>query len=277
MDTDMTKDTKEFNEFCRFSEKYKQQIEKIQRKMDYYLFKDRNFIKEDIFLEEMFFESILVDVRALLIENAKYKKNYTIQNSFKIHSVSEADLFYKIATGIDDYLKKTLLPDGETSIFEAVKFYTDKYIAHRDNIDEHDDEKKGRIKQYLSRNDENGLVFTIKAIIEYAKDVKSDIQAAALAELTRIPEGLELETVYDTEKRNPNEKDINIKLKLIDEILKKSPKDIAYLAQLDIRGIRIYDMKSMEIQKVVANFVEGVSNSDLLELIIKVKETPNAT
>ncbi|TCU66914.1 hypothetical protein EV204_11324 [Tissierella praeacuta] len=108
----------DFNEFCRYREQYNNQIIKIQRKMDYFLFRDKNFIKDDIFLEDMFLESILVDVRALLMENARYKKNYTLQNSFRINSDNEKDINFKIECEIDNLLKDTYLPDGETSFFE---------------------------------------------------------------------------------------------------------------------------------------------------------------
>ena len=69
-----------FEDCTRFRHKYFEQIEKLERKIQYFLFRSRNFIKEDSFLEDMFLESILVDVRALLMENERYKKNYTIQN-----------------------------------------------------------------------------------------------------------------------------------------------------------------------------------------------------
>ena len=72
-----------FEDFTRFRHKYFEQIEKIERKIQYFIFRSRNFIKKDPFLEDVFLESILVDVRAILMENERYKKNYTMQNSFK--------------------------------------------------------------------------------------------------------------------------------------------------------------------------------------------------
>lgn len=270
----------DFDEFCRYREQYNNQIIKIQRKMDYFLFRDKNFIKEDTFLEDMFLESILVDVRALLMENARYKKNYTLQNSFRLNSDNEKDINFKIACEIDNLLNDTYLPDGETSFFEAVKFYTDKYIAHRDNTSTDDDEKKIRIKSAFLNNEEFGLVFTVKAIIEIAKDMEQKIQIAVLEELTKCPEGFELldvnavEPLYSLDREIDIDRDINPKL--IDEILKKAPKDIAYLIGFDVRGLKIDDVNSPETRAAVSNYVKGISNSrERLEFICKVKETPN--
>lgn len=270
----------DFDEFCRYREQYNNQIIKIQRKMDYFLFRDKNFIKEDTFLEDMFLESILVDVRALLMENARYKKNYTLQNSFRLNSDNEKDINFKIACEIDNLLNDTYLPDGETSFFEAVKFYTDKYIAHRDNTSTDDDEKKIRIKSAFLNNEEFGLVFTVKAIIEIAKDMEQKIQIAVLEELTKCPEGFELldvnavEPLYSLDREIDIDRDINPKL--IDEILKKAPKDIAYLIGFDVRGLKIDDVNSPETRAAVSNYVKGISNiRERLEFICKVKETPN--
>lgn len=270
----------DFDEFCRYREQYNSQIIKIQRKMDYFLFRDKNFIKDDIFLEDMFLESILVDIRALLMENARYKKNYTLQNSFRLNSDNEKDINFKIACEIDNLLNDTYLPDGETSFFEAVKFYTDKYIAHRDNTSIDDDEKKIRIKSAFLNNEEFGLVFTVKAIIEIAKDMEQKLQIAVLEELTKCPEGFELldvnakEPLYSLDREVDIDRDINPKL--IDEILKKAPKDIAYLIGFDVRGLKIDDVNSSETRAAVSNYVKDISNSrELLEFICKVKETPN--
>lgn len=143
----MTTNKMSFEGFTRFRQKYFEQIEKLERKIQYFLFRSQNFIKEDSFLEDMFLESILVDVRALLMENERYKKNYTMQNSFRIYSSDdENDFFSKIASEIDQYVKVTMLPDGQTSFYESVKFYTDKYIAHRDSTTPDDDEKRAELK-----------------------------------------------------------------------------------------------------------------------------------
>ena len=279
MELGISATTMEFDEFCRFQKKYKNQIMKIQRKMDYFLFREQNFIKEDRFLEDLFLESILVDVRALLMENARYKNNYTLQNTFKINSSNEEDIRFKVASGIDDLLKEMLLPDGQTSFFEAVKFYTDKYIAHRDNTTIGDDEKKEKIKEYFLNNKEFGLVFTVKAIIEYAKDTEREINLAVLGELTKMPENSELENEDIREPVHSLDRDIDKKRdidpKLINEILRKSPRDIAYLINFDVRGLKINDANSIETKEAVSKFVAGIEDEDVMEFIIKVKETPN--
>lgn len=261
-----------FEDFTRFRHKYFEQIEKIERKMQYFIFRSRNFIKEDSFLEDMFLESILVDVRAILMENERYKKNYTMQNSFKINSLGDgSDIFLEFADAIDEYVKKTVLPDGQTSFYEAVKFYTDKYIVHRDNTTPDDDRKCAKIKSYFLDDQIFSLAYTVQAIIENAEKFEDEIILRGFESLTKGLDGVELEKT----KEDRNSVQDELETKLIEEILKKSPKNIAYLIGLDVQGLQVSDFKPSELKQMILDYIRKLNSKKRLKFIIKVKKLPN--
>lgn len=261
-----------FEDFTRFRHKYFEQIEKIERKIQYFIFRSGNFVKEDPFLEDVLLESILVDVRAILMENERYKKNYTMQNSFKINSLGdESDVFSKFASEIDEYVKNTVLPDGQTSFYEAVKFYTDKYIAHRDSTTPDDDRKCAKIKSYFLDDQNFSLAYTVQAIIETAEKFEEEIMLRGLESLTKGSDGAELEKT----KEDRNSVQDELETKLIEEILKKSPKNIAYLIGLDVRGLQVSDFKPAELKQMILDYIRKLNSTKRLKFIIKVKKLPN--
>lgn len=266
--------------FTRFRQKYFEQIEKLERKIQYFLFRSQNFIKEDSFLEDMFLESILVDVRALLMENERYKKNYTMQNSFRIHSSDdENDFFSKIASEIDQYVKVTMLPDGQTNFYEAVKFYTDKYIAHRDSTTPDDDERRAELKSYFLDDQNFSLALTVQALIEITEEFKEELQYGALEALTKAPNEVELESPNFAESNDPLDEECGLvhnglETMLIEEVLKKSPKDIAYLIGLDVRGIQASDMEPEKLKQMILEYIRNLNGTRKREFVIKVKSIP---
>lgn len=72
------------------------------------------------------FDSIITHLRAMLLE--KKKKNYTLQNYFIKSGKPE------IAQNIDDYLDKPFDPQQSRSIRDALKFISDKFVCHFDEI-----------------------------------------------------------------------------------------------------------------------------------------------
>lgn len=265
-----------FEGFTRFRHKYFEQIEKLERKIQYFLFRSQNFIKEDSFLEDMFLESILVDVRALLMENERYKKNYTMQNSFRIYSSDdENDFFSKIASEIDQYVKVTMLPDGQTNFYESVKFYTDKYIAHRDSTTPDDDEKRAELKSYFLDDQNFSLALTVQALIEITEEFKEELQYGALEALTKVPNEVELESPNFVESNDPLDEECGsvhngLETRLIEEVLKKSPKDIAYLIGLDVRGIQASDIEPEKLKQMILEYIRNLNGTRKREFMIKV-------
>lgn len=272
----MTTNKMSFEGFTRFRQKYFEQIEKLERKIQYFLFRSQNFIKEDSFLEDMFLESILVDVRALLMENERYKKNYTMQNSFRIYSSDdENDFFSKIASEIDQYVKVTMLPDGQTNFYESVKFYTDKYIAHRDSTTPDDDEKRAELKSYFLDDQNFSLALTVQALIEITEEFKEELQYGALEALTKVPNEVELESPNFVESNDPLDEECGsvhngLETRLIEEVLKKSPKDIAYLIGLDVRGIQASDIEPEKLKQMILEYIRNLNGTRKREFMIKV-------
>lgn len=272
----MTTNKISFEGFTRFRQKYFEQIEKLERKIQYFLFRSQNFIKEDSFLEDMFLESILVDVRALLMENERYKKNYTMQNSFRIYSSDdENDFFSKIASEIDQYVKVTMLPDGQTNFYESVKFYTDKYIAHRDSTTPDDDEKRAELKSYFLDDQNFSLALTVQALIEITEEFKEELQCRALEALTKVPNEVEFESPIFVESNDPLDEECGsvhngLETRLIQEVLKKSPKDIAYLIGLDVRGIQASDIEPEKLKQMILEYIRNLSGTRKREFMIKV-------
>ena len=265
----------DYKNFAMFKKNYDEQIEKIQRKMDYFCYRNQNILNDDKFLEDMFLESILVDVRALLMENKRHKKNYTIQNNFSVNADNNEDSIYlKVINEIDSFVTESKLSDNETTFYEAVKFYTDKFIAHRDNITQEDVDKRAKIKADFVDDDGFSLVFTVRSIIEYAQSIERDIQIATLEEFTRVPEGIELEPMCDKES-NYNQRDTQVDDMLVEEILSKADKDIDFLIGFDVRGITRSKFSDKELRKEIIKFISGMNDFDKIKYIIKVKETPN--
>lgn len=268
-------------DFTRFRHKYFEQIEKLERKIQYFLFRSQNFIKEDSFLEDMFLESILVDVRALLMENERYKKNYTMQNAFRINSSDDVnDIFSKIASEIDKYVKVTMLPDGQTNFYESVKFYTDKYIAHRDSTTPDDDKKCAELKSYFLDDQNFSLALTVQALIKITEEFEEELKYGALEALTKVPNEVELENPNFVESNYPLDEKCSsvqngLETKLIEEILKKSPKDIAYLIGLDVRGIQVSDVEPAKLKQMILEYIRNLNDTRKLKFIIKVKSIPN--
>lgn len=94
---------------------------------------------------DVYFEVILVQLRAMFIENAKYKDNYTSQvYMHKLGMKNEIDR-------INSYLDEKIIDD--LSIREAIKTIVDKYIVHYDNLNDKDIKKIEVCKANLRNKD----------------------------------------------------------------------------------------------------------------------------
>lgn len=91
-----------------------------------------------------YFDMLIVQVRAMCIESANLKNNYTIQNLMR--KIAEEEL----AKCIDDELQKPLLEiliDNNTgspmTLKKAIKILADGFICHYDNFDGEKDIERG--------------------------------------------------------------------------------------------------------------------------------------
>lgn len=75
-------------------------------------------------------DMIVVQIRAMFIESANLRSNYTAQNLLRI--LGESDLADKIDTYLDSPFNEIYT---DLSIRKALKTMADKFICHNDNFD----------------------------------------------------------------------------------------------------------------------------------------------
>lgn len=118
--------TTEHFKFSFFSERFSFNVNLLNYKLSW-LERLNPMDKEQQFEYLTIFDSIVTQIRAMLLE--KGKKNYTFQNYFNEIGKPE------IAQKIDDYLDSPFDAQNSRSIRVALKFISDKFICHFDEID----------------------------------------------------------------------------------------------------------------------------------------------
>lgn len=110
-----------------FLEQFEFNIEMLNYRLD--RLSNIKMIDERNYMEyQMIFDSVMCLFRALLLENPKLKKNYTVQNYLRLcHLDNKAD-------ALDAYLDQSF-EWAEMSIRETLKFITDKFVCHVDEVD----------------------------------------------------------------------------------------------------------------------------------------------
>ena len=112
-----------------------------------------------------YIDMILVQLRAMCIENERYKNNYTAQ--ILLRKIGEEDL----ANKIDEMLNEEFY-DGsmQVNIKKALKILTDEFICHYDNFDKDKSHKISLadifINILLSRYEEKNLDYIMKVLID---------------------------------------------------------------------------------------------------------------
>lgn len=177
-----------FEEYSKYKKRYDEFIINLKNKVCYLNTED------DLFLKNLFLESILVDVRAMLTESGRYKNNFTIQNDFRRFNritdeyIAKNDNLEQIALQIDKYLETEVFGEGliihNISIREAIKFYVDKFIAHRDFVCDSDCEKKEKIKKIFLESPIFSISIVVNNILKYTEDSKNELIIKTLEVLT---------------------------------------------------------------------------------------------
>lgn len=72
---------------------------------------------------------LVVHLRALLIENPKYKKNYTLQNF--LHKMGRDDL----VNDLNNFLSHPIYDEWDLSLKTFIKIQADEFICHHDNVE----------------------------------------------------------------------------------------------------------------------------------------------
>lgn len=110
-------------------------------------------------------DMILVQLRAICIENERYKNNYTAQ--ILLRKIGEDDL----ANKIDEMLNEEVY-DGsmQVNIRKALKILADEFICHYDNFDKDKSHKISLadifINRLLSPYEEKNLDYIMKVLID---------------------------------------------------------------------------------------------------------------
>ena len=111
-------------------------------------------------------DMILVQLRAICIENERYKNNYTAQ--ILLRKIGEDDL----ANKIDEMLNEEFY-DGsmQVNIRKALKILADEFICHYDNFDKDKSHKISLadifINRLLSPYEEKNLDYIMKVLIDW--------------------------------------------------------------------------------------------------------------
>lgn len=112
-----------------------------------------------------YIDMILVQLRAICIENERYKNNYTAQ--ILLRKIGEDDL----ANKIDEMLNEEFY-DGsmQVNIRKALKILADEFICHYDNFDKDKSHKISLadifINRLLSPYEEKNLDYIMKVLID---------------------------------------------------------------------------------------------------------------
>ncbi|WP_394209340.1 hypothetical protein [Enterovibrio calviensis] len=121
---------------------------------------------EDPLYYDVFVNSILVDCRAIFLENERYKFNSTLQNSYR------ARHFDEFAQGIDELFNRTT-SSGKT-LKEVIKSWVDQRVVHYDYLEpEQENSIFNEIEEVIDRGTIGNLFHDILIVAQEYEKVKS--------------------------------------------------------------------------------------------------------
>lgn len=253
-------------EFSWYNEQYERQIEQLEHKIEYIKNQSLNVFSEDSFLLDVFIDSVLVDIRALMLESKRYKKNYTVQNSIKIGSKDEdkSNILYKISQSIDDFFVKTRIDIFDMNLFDSIKFYTDKFIAHKDSISKENFEKMKKLKQYFIMG-EYSIINIVKGVLDYTRKCKYSVIVTSLNYLTEGEDTIN----FDEQE----ERDYLLEKEMFELLVKYSFDQIDSILYLRAKGIK--DKNKEVIRKIFEEKISLMNTIERSNLLIKIKKLEN--
>jgi hypothetical protein len=120
----------------------------------------------DVFVANLLVDSILVDCRALFLENEKRARNATLQNVYMARRMDEA------ATSVNELLNMNVSP-GRTSR-DVIKAWVDKRVVHVDWLwDEEEERILEDMKAFLFNTEGGGLLERLDRLIEDYEKMRS--------------------------------------------------------------------------------------------------------
>ncbi len=140
-----------------FNEKFIKLRKKIHKILENKIFDE---LEEDIY-----FNSILVDCRAMFLENKRFKFNSTLQNSYRARGLEE------YANGIDELFDEKIT-DNKT-LKEIIKDWVDKRVVHYDYLDEDEENLiHENVSSILDRKMLENLLTSILLIANQYEEIK---------------------------------------------------------------------------------------------------------
>ena len=135
---------------------FRRRLEDLQEK----IIKLKSIGNSDKFVLDIITSSILVDTRALFLENERYKRNATLQNIYRARGMNDK------ADDIDRVFNEKKF--CELSLRDVVKQWVDQRIVHIDWLwREEEDEASNKINALFSESESNLQTILLKIIEDY--------------------------------------------------------------------------------------------------------------
>ena len=168
----------ELMKFAKFSSKFICNLNLLKRRINKFLSLPKISKTQEEECEWFtYYDAILVQVRALLIESKSRKKNYTLQNYLRLLNRE------KIADILDAYLDSDFddeVVDKDTgkplSIRSVIKFVADKFICHYDYTEDVDVILENKISKILTNLDcyeKNNIHKILLIIVDIMKKLEN--------------------------------------------------------------------------------------------------------
>jgi len=111
------------------------------------------------FMGNFLVDSILVDCRALFLENERFPRNSTLQNVYRARRMEEK------ASKVDEFLSSTVSTDK--TVRDVVKAWVDRRVVHIDWLwDEEEDRILEDMRSFLFKGETGGLLERLDILIE---------------------------------------------------------------------------------------------------------------
>lgn len=163
----------------RFHEKFVTLRRKVHRVLD----REPN-TKLDDESYDVFVNSILVDCRALFIENSRYKKNCTIQNFYTATNHPE------FAKSIDELFDQKT--SSGVSVREAIKGWVDRNVVHFDFIDKKtEQEHLDNVLSVIDRSTIDNLFIDILLIAQQYEEYREYLKKLSFAVIEAMTGGVD--------------------------------------------------------------------------------------
>lgn len=261
----------ELKKFSWFTERYDEYVHKLEYKIEYLRYREYNILCQDETLTTMFLESILLDVRALMLENKGYRTNYTTQHALQRGTTDENNMLAVMAKKIDDFFESTeiqLEDDNVETLYNAIKFCADKFIAHHDGISE-DDLKKYKFLCNYFLEGEMTIIDIVDTILGYVAECSQYAIDSSLFWLTRTSE---TDMPEDDEEVSEIDKELSDKLFTL---LQTCPiTEIDKILHLKARGIILNEQfkQNPKLRRIYDEYISKLTSINRMKMIVKIKE-----